>query len=165
MLFTIARYCGFVLLVYGYLRFWDAMSVLYYGRTPSVMEAWALLSSQTPYNFAFWVVEIIGGIVIPATLFLMPRFNRRPPLLVLGTLMAMLGIVVNRWNVTVSGLIVPLDYSPGVLYKAPQGVYFPNATEWGIAALIVGYGFLLLTLGVLFLPLFETEKEHHEPAA
>jgi menaquinone reductase, integral membrane subunit len=159
VLFTIARFSGFALLVYGYLRFWDAMSALYYGRTPSVMAAWKVLSEQTPYNFSFWVIEIIVGIVVPAIFFLAPRFNRRPPYLVLGTLMAMLGIVVNRWNVTVSGLTVPLSYSPGTLYQAPQGVYFPNATEWGIAALIFGYGFLLLTLGVLFLPLFKTEHE------
>ena len=52
--------------------------------------------------------------------FLSSRFNRRPVFLVVGALCAMIGIIANRWNVTVSGLTVPLAYSPGVLYQAAQ---------------------------------------------
>jgi menaquinone reductase, integral membrane subunit len=161
ILFTIARFSGVAILVYGYLRFWDTMAVLYYGRTPSVLEAWALLQENTPYTFSFWVLEILLGIVVPAIFFLVPRFNRRPIFLVLGAALAVSGLVINRWNVTVSGLTVPMDYSPGVLYQTPVGHYFPNLPEWGIAAGIIGYGFLMLTLGALFLPLFEEEKAEH----
>jgi molybdopterin-containing oxidoreductase family membrane subunit len=160
ILFTIARFSGLALLVYGYLRFWDTMAVLYYGRTPSVLEAWSLLQETTPYTFAFWVLEILLGIAVPALFFLAPRFNKRPVFLVLGAMLAVMGIVVNRWNVTVSGLTVPMDYSPGVAYLTPVGSYFPNLPEWGIAAGIVGYAFLLLTLGALFLPIFNG-KDHH----
>jgi hypothetical protein len=38
--------------------------------------------------------------------------------------------------------------------------HLPNLPEWGIAAGIVGYAFLLLTLGALFLPIFNG-KDHH----
>lgn len=160
ILFTIARFSGMALLVYGYLRFWDTMAVLYYGRTPSVLEAWSLLQETTPYSFAYWVLEILLGIIVPAIFFLAPRYNKRPVFLVLGALLAVMGVVVNRWNVTVSGLTVPMDYSPGVTYLTPVGRYFPNLSEWGIGAGIVGYALLLLTLGALFLPLFNS-KEHH----
>ena len=158
ILFTISRFSGLALLVYGYLRFWDMMAVAYYGRTPSVMDAMSMLRENTPYNFAFWVFEIIIGIIIPVIFFLAPQFNRRQGFQVLGTLLAMIGIVVNRWNVTVSGLYVPLDYSPGTQYIAPTGQYFPNLTEFGIAAGVLGYALLMLTLGFMFLPLFD--KEH-----
>jgi molybdopterin-containing oxidoreductase family membrane subunit len=161
ILFTVARFSGFALLIYGYLRFWDVMAVLYYGRTPSVMEAWTILQENTPYNFSFWVLELLLGIVVPAILFLAPRFNKRPIFLVMGAVLAVMGIVVNRWNVTVSGLTVPMDYSPGTQYLTPVGIYFPNLPEWGIAAGIVGYAFLMLTLGVLFLPLFGKSQDHH----
>jgi Ni/Fe-hydrogenase subunit HybB-like protein len=161
ILTLIARFSGLGLLAYGYLRFWDTMAVTYYGRTPSVMQAQALLSQETPYLFSFWVIELLLGIVIPAIFFLTPRFNRRPILLVIGAGLATMGIVVNRWTVTVSGLLVPLSYSPGTLYTSPQGQYFPNLPEWGIAIGIIGYGLFMLTLGVLFLPLFgERDKEH-----
>jgi len=158
ILSTISRFSGFGLLVYGYLRFWDTMAIAYYGKTPSVMEALALLRQQTPYNFSFWVLEILLGILLPAILFLVPRFNRRPGYLILGAFFGMLGVVINRWNTTVSGLFVPLSYSPGTLYQLPPGFYFPNLTEWSVAIGVIGYALLMLTLGVLFLPLF-TELE------
>ena len=155
----IARYSGFALLIYGYLKFWDLAAVTYYGRTPAVDQALFTLRQQTPYNFAFWIGEIVIGIVIPVILFLSPRFNRNPALLVLGGLAAVIGVVINRWNVTVSGLFVPLAYSPGTQYVLPPGNYFPNLIEWGIALGIIGYALAMITLGVKALPLF-TNKEH-----
>jgi molybdopterin-containing oxidoreductase family membrane subunit len=157
---TIARFSGFGLLVYGYLRFWDTMATTYYGRTPSVIQGLTLLRESTPYNFSFWVLEILLGVVVPAIFFLAPYFNRRPLFLVLGAILAVVGVIVNRWNVTVSGLTVPLAYSPGTLYTSPVGSYFPSLTEWGVALGVIGYCLLMLTLGVLFLPLF-AEKEAH----
>ena len=157
---TIARFSGFGLLVYGYLKFWDLAAVTYYGRTPAVNEALNMLRTQTPYNFSFWVFEVILGVIVPAVLFISPRFNRNPAGLVMGAILAVFGIIVNRWNVTVSGLFVPLSYSPGTLYQLAPGNYFPNLVEWGIAALIIGYALLLITLGVKFLPLFEDGREH-----
>jgi molybdopterin-containing oxidoreductase family membrane subunit len=156
---SIARFSGFALLVYGYIKLWDFLAVSYYGRSPAVDEALFILNQQTPYNFAVWVGEILLGIVVPAILFLVPRFNRNPVNLVLGSLLATMGIVINRWNVTVSGLFVPLSYSPGTLYELDPVNYFPNIVEWGIAILIIGYGLTMLTLGTRFLPLF-SEKEH-----
>ena len=111
------------------------------------------------YNFAFWVGEILIGILVPAVLFLVPRFNRNPAFLVLGGISAMAGIIINRWNVTVSGLFVPLSYSPGTQYVLPPGTYFPNLIDFGVGIGIIGYALMMLTLGVLFLPLFG-EKEH-----
>lgn len=157
---TIARFSGFGILVYGYIKFWDLAAVTYYGRTPGTGEALTLLNQATPYNFTFWVFEIILGIIIPAILFLTPRTNKNPALQVLGAGLAVLGIIVNRWNVTVSGLFVPLSYSPGTLYQLEPGRYFPNLTEWGVAIGIIGYASMMITLGVLFLPLFSKETSH-----
>lgn len=86
--------------------------------------------------------------------FLHPRFNKRPAFLVLGAFMAIAGVIMNRWNVTVSGLTVPLSYSPGTQYVLPAGQYFPSLAEWGVVVGIIGYALLMLTLGVKFLPLF-----------
>lgn len=155
----IARFSGIGLLIYGYIKFWDLAAITYYGRMPSVSEALHTLNQQTPYNFAFWVGEILLGIIVPAVLFLTPRFNRNPALLALGGLCAMIGLIINRWNVTVSGLFVPLAYSPGTQYVLPAGSYFPNLTEIGVAIGIIGYALAMLTLGVKFLPLFNG-KEH-----
>jgi menaquinone reductase, integral membrane subunit len=159
LLRTVARFSAFGLLVYGYIKFWDLAAISYYGRLPSVSEALHLLNQQTPYNFLFWVGEILLGIVLPVILFLVPRFNRNPGMLALGGILAVVGVVLNRWNVTVSGLFVPLAYSPGTQYVLPVGSYFPNLIEWGVALGIIGYMLTMITLGVKFLPLFDA-KEH-----
>jgi Ni/Fe-hydrogenase subunit HybB-like protein len=156
---TIARFSGFALMVYAYIRFWDLLSVTYYGRTPAVSESLFLLRQQTPYNFGFWFGEVLLGMVIPILLFLLPRFNRNPLNLVAGAFSAVLGILFNRWNVTVTGLFVPVSYSPGTLYKLPPGVYLPSSIEWGVVIGIIGYAGLMLTLGILFLPLLTPSED------
>jgi molybdopterin-containing oxidoreductase family membrane subunit len=160
LLRTIARFSGLALLVYAYIKFWDLAAVTYHGSTPGSERAFQTLNLFTPYGFGFWVGEVALGIVLPAILFLAPRYNRNPLLLVVGAFSAAAGIVINRWNVTVSGLVVPLSYSPGTEYIIPPESYFPSVAEWGIAVGVIGYIFLLITLGVRFLPLFEREQQH-----
>ena len=155
----IAQFCGLATLLYGYIKFWDLAATTYYSQTPGVSSALNILNTETPYAFTFWVGEVLLGIVVPAVLFLTPRFNKNPATLVLGAFSAFIGIVVNRWNVTVGGLFVPLSYSPGTSYNLPTGNYFPALVEWGIALLVIGYALTLLTLGIRFLPLFG-QKEH-----
>ncbi len=157
---TIARACGFGLIAYAYLKFWDLAAVTYYGQTPAVNAALNLLSKQTPYNFGFWFGEVILGIIIPVLIFLSPRLNKRPVLLVAGAGMAIIGVIMNRWNVTVSGLTVPLSYSPGTEYVLPAGHYWPSLAEWGIAVGIIGYALFMITLGIKFLPLFGKAEQH-----
>ena len=160
LLRTIARFSGLALLVYAYIKFWDLAAVTYYGSTPGSERAFETLNIFTPYGFGFWVGEVALGIVLPAILFLSSRYNRNPLLLVIGAFSAAIGIVINRWNVTVSGLVVPLNYSPGTEYIIPPESYFPSVAEWGIAVGVIGYILLLITLGVRLLPLFEREEQH-----
>jgi molybdopterin-containing oxidoreductase family membrane subunit len=161
LLRNIARFSGLALLVYLYVRLWDLAVVTYYGSTPGASSAMSMLSEFTPYGFGFWVGEIILGIIIPVVLFLVPRFNRNPLNLVLGSGLAALGIVINRWNVTVSGLVVPLSYSPGTAVQLEPGSYSPTIVEWGVVAGVLGYALLIFTLGVLLLPLFRQQEQPH----
>lgn len=156
---AIARFSGFALLVYLYIKLWDLAAVTYYGQTPAANNALYILNEYTPYNFGFYIVEILIGIVVPAVLFLVPRLNRNPVNLVMGSAMAAAGIVMNRWNVTVLGLIVPVDYSPGEVFQLEPGSYFPSLAEWGVAVGIIGYALLVFTLGVRLLPLFRRQGD------
>lgn len=156
----VARFSGVGLLAYGYIKFWDMATVTYYGRTPGVSSAFAMLQQQTPFSFSFWIGEVLLGIIVPAILFLAPRYNKNPAAAVLGGLSAMVGIIIHRWNVTVGGLFVPISYSPGTLSQLSSGSYFPGPIEWGVGILVIGYALAVLTLGVRFLPLFENGNEH-----
>jgi Ni/Fe-hydrogenase subunit HybB-like protein len=155
---AIARFSGLGLLAYTYIKFWDLAAVTYYGSTPGSSAGFSILNQFTPYGFGFWVGEILIGIVIPVLLFLVPRFNRNPVNLVAGSILAAIGILFNRWNVTVSGLIVPLNYSPGVEYQLDPGTYAPTLVEWGVALGILGYALALFTLAIRFLPIFQGRK-------
>lgn len=157
LLRAIARFSGIGLLVYAYVKFWDFAVVTYYGETPGASTAMSILNEYTAYGFGFWFGEILIGILIPALFFLIPRFNRNPINLVLGSLFAASGIVINRWIVTVSGLVVPLAYSPGTVYQLEPGSYSPSLVEWGVAIGVVGYALLAFTLGVRLLPLFRSQ--------
>ncbi len=154
----VTRFSGVALLAYGYIKFWDMAAVTYYGRTAGVTSAFALLRQETPFNFSFWVGEVILGIIIPSILFLVPHFNKSQVYAVIGALSAMIGIVVHRWNVTVGGLFVPLSYSPGTLYTLPAGTYFPSLYEWGVGLLVIGYALTVVTLAVWLLPLFDRHE-------
>jgi Ni/Fe-hydrogenase subunit HybB-like protein len=71
--------------------------------------------------------------------------------------MAVIGVVINRWNVTLSGLIVPLDWSPGVAEVFSVNAYQPAPVEWGVALGIIGYALLAFSLGLRFMPPFSKE--------
>jgi Ni/Fe-hydrogenase subunit HybB-like protein len=73
--------------------------------------------------------------------------------------------LVNRWNVTLAGLIVPLDWSPGVAQVFPINAYAPSLAEWGVGIGVLGYALLMFTLGLRYLPLFphvyESDQSGH----
>ena len=71
-----------------------------------------------------------------------------------------MAVVVNRWNVTLSGLVVPPEWSPGVLGGVLAASYFPTWTEVAVSIGILGYGLLAFTLGVKYLPIFRRARAH-----
>jgi Ni/Fe-hydrogenase subunit HybB-like protein len=69
------------------------------------------------------------------------------------------GVVVNRWNVTLSGLVVPPSWSPGVLGNPIAATYTPSWTEISVSLGVLGYALLAFTLGARYLPLFPTKSK------
>ena len=57
------------------------------------------------------------------------------------------GVVINRWNVTLSGLVVPPQWSPGVLGRSIAAAYIPSWVEIAVSVGVLGYAFLAFTLG------------------
>lgn len=154
----VALFGGLTMLGYLYLKLWDFLATSYYSHLPSRVEDIDLLNQVAPYGSSFWLVEILLGALVPAIILLTPRFRRQDVWVVLAALLAIAGIIVNRWNVTLSGLIVPLDWSPGVAEVFPVNSYRPNWIEWGVGIGVLGYALLALTIGLRFLPLFGAEE-------
>ena len=158
----VATFAGLTMLAYLYLKLWDYLATSYYSHLPARSEALELLGRTTPYGATFWLVEILIGALIPAIILLTPRFRRQDTWLMGAMGMAILGTLINRWNVTLSGLILPLDWSPGVAELFPINAYQPGLVEWGVAIGIAGYALGLLTLGLRYLPLFPHDN-HDAP--
>lgn len=150
----VARFVGFASLAYLYLKLWSWVTTNYYSHLPANQSGLELLKEHTPYDFTFWWGEVLMGALLPAVIFLWPKLRRNTNLVMLGAIMVVAGLIINRWNVTLSGFVVPMDWSPGVLNVFPVNSYWPSWAEWGVAAGIVGYAGLAFTLGVRYLHLY-----------
>lgn len=151
----VARIAGYVLLGYLYLKIWDWAATSYYSHAPGTASAISRLQATTPYTQTFWWLEVILGGVIPAIILLYPALRRDDRALITGLALVVMSVVINRWNVTLSGLVVPPDWSPGVLGNVYAVSYFPTWTEVGVAVGILAYGLLAFTLGIKLLPIYD----------
>lgn len=158
----VARLIGFACLAYLYLKLWSWAAINYYSNVPEQRLGAEVLSQYTPYNFTFWFGEVLFGALVPAIFMLWGRLRRNRNVLILGALMIIAGLVINRWNMTLSGFVIPLDWSPGVRDVFEVNQYAPSLVEWGVAVGIVAYSWLAFTLGVRYLNLYPFAKQ---PAA
>ncbi|NWG16771.1 MAG: polysulfide reductase NrfD [Chloroflexi bacterium] len=161
----VAKLIGFACLAYLYLKLWSWASQNYYSRLPERELGIQLLNLNTPYGFTFWWGEVLLGAIVPAIIMLWPRLRNNRAILMLGTLLVIAGLVIYRWNMTLSGFTVPLNWSPGVREIAAINTYSPALVEWGVAIGIVSYGWLAYTLGVRFLKLYPEARALRRDAA
>jgi molybdopterin-containing oxidoreductase family membrane subunit len=151
---SVARFAGFAVLAYLYLKLWSWAATNYYSHVPDKALGLEILNQFTPYDYTFWFGEVLFGAMVPAFLLLWGRTRRNPYAVVLASIMIVAGLVLNRWNMTLSGFVIPLDWSPGVLDVFPVSTYVPSLVEWGVTLGIVCYAFMVYTLGVRFLTLY-----------
>lgn len=156
---NVVKFAGFMCLAYLYLKLWSWAATNYYSRVPEQQFGVEILAQNTPYNFTFWFGEVLFGALVPAIFFLWGRLRRNRYALVLAALMVIAGLVINRWNMTLAGFVIPLDWSPGVGDVFPVNTYEPALVEWGVAIGIVGYAWTAFTLGVRFLRLYPEARD------
>lgn len=162
---NVARLIGFACLAYLYLKLWSWAATNYYSHVPEQHVGMEILAEHTPYNYTFWFGEVIFGALVPAIIMLWQRLRSNPYVVMTGAFMVIAGLVINRWNVTLSGFVIPLDWSPGVGNIFPVQTYTPAVPEWGVAIGIVAYSWFAFTLAVRFLKIYphaegETPPEH-----
>jgi len=144
----VAHIIGWVLVVYLYFRFWDALAMTYTYQ-PGRTEGLQLLTGGA-LSFNFWIGEILLGAVIPIILLLNKRTRSLPLWRMLAMALVVGGVVAYRWDTNLSGLLVILSYLPGepaVAYTA----YRPSLIEFLSGAGIISYGLMAFSLGVRYL--------------
>jgi Ni/Fe-hydrogenase subunit HybB-like protein len=138
LLTELARVCVVVLSVYATMKLLD---IAYRG-------LWPLLVAPR-VETAYWWAEIAIGVLAPLTLLSLRRVRENRTGLFLSAVMVVLGVVLNRMNVSITGL------------EAYAGQpYFPSWIEISVTLSIVAFGFVAFALAARYLPLFT----HHEGA-
>jgi Ni/Fe-hydrogenase subunit HybB-like protein len=95
------------------------------------------------YEGWMFLLEMGVGVVAPVGILLFERLRTSPTGLVVAALCAVLGFVVNRLNVSVTGM----ERAVGVQYV-------PSWMEVTVSIGLVALGFALFTLAVRYLPIF-----------
>jgi Ni/Fe-hydrogenase subunit HybB-like protein len=148
LLDRVSQIIGWILVLYLYFRFWDALSMTY-TYEPGRTEGLKLLT-QGALSFNFWAGEILLGAVIPIILLFNKQTRALPVWRMLAMVLVIGGVVAYRWDTNLSGLLVYLSYLPGqptVAYAA----YHPSLIEFLAGGGIVSYGLLAFSLGVRYL--------------
>ncbi len=135
LLSQVGRIAVVVLAVYLTMRFVDA-----YNR-----QVLSLLFVPRTETYLYWS-EMIVGVIAPLILLAFPAVRRNRTGLFLGAVMMVLGFVMDRLNVTITGM----ETSAGTHYV-------PSWMEVSITMAIVTAGFIAFALAAKYLPLFENE--------
>jgi menaquinone reductase, integral membrane subunit len=150
----VTKTIGFITLGYLYMKLWDWAATSYYSHTPATAGMLERLNATTPYSATFWGIEILLGGLAPALILLLPNLCERKNLVMLALSSVIVGVVINRWNITLSGLVAPPDWSPGILGNVIAVSYTPSLIEICVALGIVSYALLGFTLGVRYLEIY-----------
>jgi len=124
-------------------------------RLQSLFHAGALPLVFAPeYESRMFLVEFGLGVLLPIALLVWPRIRTSPRGLVAGAGLAVLGFIMHRLNVSVTGL-----------ERASGARYTPSWMELTISVGLVALGFAVFALAGRYLPIFpERTRPHGTPA-
>ncbi len=108
------------------------------------------LFSEYPAN-VFWWAEMIIGVVLPLILFSLPSIQKSRGGLFFSALLVVLGLVLNRFNVSLIQLMIRPGYT-----------YFPSFGEIAISVGLVSGGMIVIMLANKFLPVVKHGEDHGE---
>ena len=102
------------------------------------------------YEGRMFLLEFVVGILAPVVLLAIRKVRTNPNGLVIGAFLAVMGFVMNRLNVSVTGM----ERAAGVRYM-------PSAMEITVSVAFIGLAMAVFALAVRYLPIF---PEHNSAA-
>jgi Ni/Fe-hydrogenase subunit HybB-like protein len=143
LLAGLAKAVPFVLGLYLVLRLGDL----------AVRGSLPLIVSEQPLGVLL-LAELTVGVVVPIAFFARKRNRQMPGRLLLGSLLVIAGLVLNRFNVS----LLAVDHLGGE-------PYLPSLGELAISLGIISAGVLAFALVARFFPVFEAEGHGPDTAA
>jgi protein NrfD len=137
---------------------WADFSQSVYGNVPQNVEAVrAVLYGQ--YWWAFWILQILIGTLIPIFFLVQPRYARHNGWAGWMGILVLFGFAVARANIIFPALTVPEIEALTTAFSGPHLTfeYFPSLMEWAVTLGIVGMAALAFLIGDERLPLRSEE--------
>ena len=100
------------------------------------------------YESTMFLLEVGLGVIVPVGLLVFPKVRKNQTGLVACALLVVLGFVMNRLNVSVTGM----ERAAGVRY-------LPSLMELTVSVSLVAMGFAIFATAVRFLPIFPQHEE------
>jgi len=148
----VARFLGWALVVYLYLRFWDLFAMTYTIQ-PGRTEGFDLLTRGT-LSFNLWFGEILFGILIPAIILLKGSYRQNKLVFLAALMMVVGGLIAYRWDTNMVGqMVVQSPLSVVILPRYTH--YTPSLVEVISSAGIIAFGLFTITFGIRYLHLME----------
>jgi molybdopterin-containing oxidoreductase family membrane subunit len=144
-----------VLLVVKLYFMWADYSQSIYGGVPmNVQSVNQVLFGE--YWWAFWILQIFIGTLIPIVILVQPRFARHNGWAGWMGLLILIGYAVARGLIIFPGLTVPELEQLVTAFSGPHlsFQYFPSLMEWAVTAGTIGLAVLAFLIGSERLPLF-----------
>jgi Ni/Fe-hydrogenase subunit HybB-like protein len=110
-------------------------------------------SNNPVYGYWILVAEIVVGGVIPALILVFPKLRSNRLLLTLATILAVMGVALDRWVMVLQVMAVP------VMSFDTWAMYYPSWQEVATTLLPVAYGIILIMISYRYLPIFPQEAE------
>jgi len=99
------------------------------------------------YETYLFLLEMVVGLILPIALLTQRRIRETAGGLYLAAVLAILGFVANRLNVSITGM-----------EGAAHIRYVPKWTEMAITAMFIAMGFFLFGVAAKYLPIFPEER-------
>jgi formate dehydrogenase iron-sulfur subunit len=109
---------------------------------------------------ALFLVEIVLLGIVPLVLLSRASWRARPDRLLAGTLLTVMGVVLNRVNV----VILAMDLKGARPQFAPEP-YSPAIVEWGVSIGLIAATIFLFGLGARLVPLLPREAPEANPSS
>jgi Ni/Fe-hydrogenase subunit HybB-like protein len=138
----LARPIVAVLAIYGLMR----LQVIFHN------GSWRDVLALT-YEGRMFLLEFVVGVLAPVALLATRRVRTSPAGLVTGAFLAVLGFIINRLNVSMTGM-----------ERAAGGHYVPAVMEITVSVALVGMAMAAFALACRYLPIFPESRSGGEPS-
>lgn len=148
---------AFGILCFDFVLLGSEVLVTLYGNVPYESVAWKL-TLFGPYWWVFWLVQLLGGFVLPLIMVSTPRFRANLGALGAAGFLMDAGTLGARLNLVIPPQIQPVFPGFAETYHHERWLsgYFPSATEWLVGLGTIAIGTWLFLLAKRVLPLEDT---------